>query len=118
ASPVTSTDIPGCRPLDVLIVASEAPPIVSGISTCIERLATGLTQRGHRIRALSSTQISRGCFGPYPVAFFPAFWPRIARELRAFDVVNVHGPVPTMSDALLRLSNLLPPHARPAIVYT
>jgi glycosyltransferase involved in cell wall biosynthesis len=114
----TITDIPGCRPLDVLIVASEAPPIISGISTCIERLATGLTQRGHRIRVLSSTQIPRVTVGEYRLSSFLAFWPRIARELRHFDVVNVHGPVPTMSDAFLRLSSLLPPHARPAIVYT
>ena len=115
---VTTTDNPGCRPLDVLIVTSEAPPIVSGISTCIERLATGLTQRGHRIRVLSSTQIPRFTLGEWRLSSFLAYWPRIARDLKNFDVVNVHGPVPTMSDAFLRLSNLLPPHARPAIVYT
>jgi glycosyltransferase involved in cell wall biosynthesis len=115
---VTTMDIPGCRPLDVLIVTSEAPPIISGISTCIERLASGLTQRGHRIRVLSSTQIPRFTLGEWRLSSFLAYWPRIARELKHFDVVNVHGPVPTMSDAFLRLSNLLPPHARPAIVYT
>jgi rhamnosyl/mannosyltransferase len=102
----------------VLIVTSEAPPIVSGISTCIERLATGLTQRGHRIRVLSSTQIPRVTVGEWRLSSFLAYWPRIARDLKNFDVVNVHGPVPTMSDAFLRLSNLLPSYARPAIVYT
>jgi glycosyltransferase involved in cell wall biosynthesis len=115
---LTTTDIPGCRPLDVLIVTSEAPPIVSGISTCIERLATGLTQRGHRIRVLSSAQIPRFTVGEWRLSSFLAYWPRIARDLRNFDAVNVHGPVPTMSDAFLRLSDLLPSHARPAIVYT
>lgn len=115
---VTTMDIPGCRPLDVLIVASEAPPIVSGISTCIERLASGLTQRGHRIRVLSSVQIPRLTVGEWRLSSFLAYWPRIARQLKHFDVVNVHGPAPTMSDAFLRLSYLLPPHARPAIVYT
>jgi len=118
AGHVTTTDILDYRPLDVLIVTSEAPPIVSGISTCVERLATGLTQRGHRIRVLSSTQIPRFTLGEWRLSSFLAYWPRIARELRNFDAVNVHGPVPTMSDAFLRLSNLLPPHARPAIVYT
>jgi hypothetical protein len=39
---------PGRRPLDILIVTSEAPPIVSGISTCIDKLATGLIDRQHR----------------------------------------------------------------------
>ena len=38
----SSSAVPGHRPLDILIVTSEAPPIVSGISTCIDRLATGL----------------------------------------------------------------------------
>ncbi|HUK72324.1 MAG TPA: glycosyltransferase family 4 protein [Streptosporangiaceae bacterium] len=110
--------VPGHRPLDVLIVTSEAPPIVSGISTCIDRLTTGLTGRGHHVGVLSSIQIPRLTVGEWRLSSFVAHWPRIARELRHFDVVNVHGPVPTMSDAFLRLSDWLPPHARPAIVYT
>ena len=110
--------LPGQRPLDVLIVTSEAPPIVSGISTCIKRLANGLAGRGHHVSVLSSAQIPRLAVGEWRLSSFAIYWPRIARELRHFDVVNVHGPVPTMSDAFLRLSGWLPPHARPAIVYT
>ena len=108
----------GHRPLDVLIVTSEAPPIVSGISTCIDRLATGLRGREHRVKVLSSVQIPRLAVGEWRLSSFVAHWPRMARELRHFDVVNVHGPVPTMSDAFLRLCDRLPPHSRPAIVYT
>jgi rhamnosyl/mannosyltransferase len=104
--------------MDVLIVTSEAPPIVSGISTCIERLATGLAQRGHRIRVPSSTQIPRITVGEWRPSSFLAYRPGISRDPGNFDVVNVHGPVPTISDAFLRLSNLVPSHARPAIVYT
>jgi hypothetical protein len=115
---VPTTDVSGCRPLDVLIVTSEAAPIVSGISTFIERLATGLAQRGNRIRVLSSTQIPRVTVGEWRLPSFLAYWPRISRDLRHFDMVNVHGPVPTMSDAFRRLSNLVPSHARPAIAYT
>ena len=111
-------DMAGSRPLDVLIMTSEAPPIVSGISTCIERLASGLSQRGHTVRVLSSAQIPRLALGEFRLSSFLAYWPRIARELRNFDVVNVHGPVPTMSDAFLRLSDRLPTYACPAIVYT
>jgi glycosyltransferase involved in cell wall biosynthesis len=106
------------RPLDILIVTSEAPPIVSGISTCIDRMATGLTAREHRVQVLSCAQIRRVAFGEWRVSSFVAHWPRIVRQLRHFDVVNVHGPVPTMSDAFLWLASQLPPHARPAIVYT
>jgi glycosyltransferase involved in cell wall biosynthesis len=106
------------QPLDVLVITSEAPPIVSGISTCIARLTGGLADRGHRVRVLSSADIPRFSLGELRLSSFAAHWPRIARELRHFDVVNVHGPAPTMSDAFLRLSALLPEHARPAIVYT
>jgi glycosyltransferase involved in cell wall biosynthesis len=108
----------GWRPLDILIVTSEAPPIVSGISTCIDRLAAGLIARDHRVRVLSSAQIPRVAIGEWRLSSFVAHWPRVARRLRHFDVVNLHGPVPTMSDAFLWLSGWLPPHLRPAIVYT
>jgi glycosyltransferase involved in cell wall biosynthesis len=110
--------VPRRRPLDILIVTSEAPPIVSGISTCIDRLATGLMAREHRVRVLSCAQIRRLAFGEWRLSSFVAHWPRIVRQLRHFDVVNLHGPVPTMSDVFLWLSDWLPPYVRPAIVYT
>lgn len=108
----------GHRPLDVLIVTSEAPPIVSGIATCVDRLASGLTGRGHRVQVLSSVQVPRITVGEWRLSSFVRYWPQIARRMRDVDVVNVHGPVPTVSDAFLRLSGWLPAHARPAIVYT
>lgn len=106
------------RPLDILIVTSEAPPIVSGVATCIGRLATGLTDRRHHVKVISCLQIGRVTLGEWRLSSFLAHWPRIARELRHFDVVNVHGPVPTMSDVFLSLADFLPAHHRPAIVYT
>jgi len=106
------------RPLDVMVITSEAPPIVSGISTCVARLAGGLEERGHRVRVLSSAEIPRFALGELRLSSFVAYWPRIARELRDYDVVNIHGPAPTMSDAFLRLSAMLPRYSRPAIVYT
>jgi glycosyltransferase involved in cell wall biosynthesis len=118
AGPPADDAVPGRRPLDILIVTSEAPPIVSGISTCIDKLATGLTARQHRVRVLSCAEIHRIVFGEWRLSSFVAYWPQIVRQLRHFDVVNVHGPVPTMSDVFLWLSSRLPSYARPAIVYT
>jgi glycosyltransferase involved in cell wall biosynthesis len=106
------------RPLDVLIVTSEAPPIISGISKCVDRLASGLADREHNVKVISSAQIRRVTFGEWRFSSFVAHWPRIARDLQNFDVVNLHGPVPTMSDVFLGLCRLLPAHSRPAIVYT
>jgi glycosyltransferase involved in cell wall biosynthesis len=107
-----------CRPLDILIVTSEAPPIVSGISTYIGQLAKGLTRRGHNVNVLSSVQIGGIALGEWRFSAFAAHWRRVARALKQFDVVNVHGPAPTMSDIFLRQVNRLPSYARPAVVYT
>jgi glycosyltransferase involved in cell wall biosynthesis len=118
AEPAVEGAVPFRRPLDILIMTAEVPPIVSGISTCIDRLANGLIARQHRVTVLSSPQIRRVAFGEWRLSSFVAHWPRLVRELRHFDVVNVHGPVPTMSDVFLWLSSRLPPYIRPAIVYT
>jgi len=118
AGPPADDAVPGRRPLDILILTSEAPPVVSGISTCIDKLATGLIGRQHRVKVLSCAQIRRIVFGEWRLTSLVAHWPWIVRQLRHFDVVNVHGPVPTMSDVFLWLSNRLPAYARPAIVYT
>ena len=53
---------------------------------------------------LSSADIPRFALGELLLSSFLAYWPRIAHELRNFDVVNVHGPASTMSDAFQRLS--------------
>src|ERR1035441_5226929 len=74
--------------------------------------------RHHSVRVLSCAQIRRVAFGEWRLSFFVAHWPQIVRLLRHVDVVNVHGPVPTMSDAFLWLTSRLPSYARPAIVYT
>lgn len=105
-------------PLDVLIVASEAPPIVSGISRCIDRLEHGLRDRGANVSVLSAVQMRRLKIGEWRFSSFLAHWPALSRRLRDVDIVNVHGPVPTMSDLFLRLVDTLPSHSRPAVVYT
>lgn len=105
-------------PLDILIVTSEAPPIVSGISTCIGRLEKGLRGRGHNVTVLSSVQIPRLTVGEWRLSSFAAHWRRLARELGDFDVVNMHGPIPTMSDIFLRRITRVPSYARPPVVYT
>lgn len=103
--------------LDVLVISSEAPPVVSGIARSVDRLAAGLRARGHRVDVLSSTQIPRLVFGEWRFSSLAARWPAIARQLHQYDVINLHGPVPTMSDTFLVLSRFLSRARRP-IVYT
>ncbi|MDT7742668.1 MAG: hypothetical protein QOE59_1746 [Actinomycetota bacterium] len=92
---------PGSPRLEVLIVTSEAPPIVSGISRCVDRLTVGLRERGHRVDVLSSVQIPRLMLGEYRFSTLLAHWRRVGALLEGYDVVNLHGPVPTMSDVVL-----------------
>jgi glycosyltransferase involved in cell wall biosynthesis len=103
--------------LDILVITSEAPPVVSGIARSVDRLAAGLRARGHRVDVLSSTQIPRLVFGEWRFSSLAARWPAVARQLHQYDVINLHGPVPTMSDAFLVLSQFLSRARRP-IVYT
>lgn len=87
--------------LNILLVTSEAPPIVSGISRCVDRLTEGLRARGHRVDVLSSVQIPRLVLGEYRFSTLAAHWRRVSRLVAEYDVVNLHGPVPTMSDVML-----------------
>jgi len=102
----------------ILIVASEAPPIVSGISRCVDRLTVGLRARGHHVDVISSVQIPRMSLGEWRISSLLVHLPRIARRLDRYDVVNLHGPAPTMSDVALALLALVPRRRRPPIVYT
>jgi glycosyltransferase involved in cell wall biosynthesis len=103
--------------LDILVITSEAPPVVSGIARSVDRLAAGLRMRGHRVDVLSSEQIPRLVFGEWRFSSLAAHWPAVARSLHRYDVINLHGPVPTMSDTFLVLSRFLFRARRP-IVYT
>jgi len=102
----------------ILIVTSEAPPIVSGISRCVGRLADGLRARGHEVDVLSSVQMRRLVLGEVRLSSFALHWPRVAARMRRYDVVNLHGPVPTLSDVFLMLHGLRRRAGRTPVVYT
>jgi glycosyltransferase involved in cell wall biosynthesis len=104
--------------MKVLVVASEAPPIVSGVSRCVEKLTTGLRERGQEVDVISAVDIPRLTVGEYRFSSFVAHWPRIATRLSEYDVINLHGPVPTMSDAFLLLAPGRPGRGGPRLVYT
>lgn len=102
----------------VLIVVSEAPPIVSGVSRCVDRLVRGLEAAGNDVDVLSSNEIRRWRFGEVRLSSFLARWPSISRRLNEYDIVNLHGPAPTMSDAFLALFRLRQTSTQPILVYT
>lgn len=104
--------------LRVLIVTSEAPPVVSGISKTVAMLQLGLTERGHHVDIVSRLDFPRLIRHEIRLSAFALFWPRVARHLPSYDVVNVHGPVPTISDTFLLLIRTMRRTERPVVVYT
>jgi rhamnosyl/mannosyltransferase len=101
-----------------LIVTSEAPPVVSGIAKTVELLQRGLTQQGHVVDVVSREDYPRYMRGEMRFSAFAFYWPSLRKQVKAYDVVNLHGPVPTISEVFLLLAQTLHPTRRPAIVYT
>ena len=108
---------PGTR-LRVLIITSEAPPVVSGISRTIALLLRGLTGDGHHVDVLSRSDYPKFIRKEIRLSAMALFWPSLRRRVANYDVVNLHGPVPTISDVLLLLIQRLHVLQRPAVVYT
>ncbi|HTV12900.1 MAG TPA: glycosyltransferase [Acidimicrobiales bacterium] len=106
------------EPLRALILTSEAPPVVSGISRTVEMLKEGLVARGHDVDVVSRAEFPRLLFREVRLSSFGLFWPRFRRQLPRYDVINVHGPVPTLTEVFLMLALTLPRHRRPGVVYT
>ena len=104
--------------LAVLIVTSEAPPVVSGISKTVAMLHRGLTEQGHEVDIISREDFPRFIRGEMRFSAFAFYWPSVRRRLADYDVVNLHGPVPTISEVFLLLTKTMRQKRRPAVVYT
>jgi rhamnosyl/mannosyltransferase len=84
----------------------------------VEWIARGLEAEGHSVDVLSSNEIRRWTLGEARISSFLGHWPTISRDLDRYDVINLHGPAPTMSDAFLALFKARRSQHRPALVYT
>lgn len=114
-----STDSDGTiNSLRILILTSEAPPVVSGIAKTVALLERGLTGQGHVVDIVSRDDFPKFIRSEFRFSAFVFFWSSFRRRIRHYDVVNVHGPVPTLSEVFLVLARCLPRTHRPAIVYT
>lgn len=90
----------------VLMLVSEAPPIKSGISRVAGELTERLRHRGVEIDMLSANEIPRGTFKEFRLSSLALHWPHIQRRLREYDILHVHGVVPTFSDVGLILGRI------------
>lgn len=104
--------------MKILMVISEAPPVKSGVSRVAEKLTQGLQYRGHQVDILSLQDIPRREWREVRLSSMPLKLPGLKSRLREYDLIHLHGPVPTFSDVFLvsGLRGLGP--KRPRLVYT
>jgi rhamnosyl/mannosyltransferase len=102
----------------VLTVVTEAPPIRSGVALTVEQLAGRLDARGHDVDLISAADVGRVSFGEVRLTGLARHWSHIRERVLAADVVNLHGPAPSFSDAFLALWRTIPRRRRPQLVYT
>src|SRR5512137_2108638 len=108
----------GERVVRILLVISEAPPIKSGIARVADKLSRGLKGRGHQVDILSLQDVPRVERGEIRLSSMPFRLSELRDRFRSYDVIHVHGPVPTFSDVFLLWGlHGLNLH-RPKLVYT
>jgi rhamnosyl/mannosyltransferase len=101
-----------------LTVVTEAPPVRSGIAQTVAQVTAGLRELGHDVDLCTAADVGRLSFGEFRLTGLVRHWPALLREIDQYDVVNLHGPAPSFSDAFLALWRTVPRRRRPALVYT
>lgn len=102
----------------ILLVISEAPPIRSGVARVADKLSRGLLGRGHEVDILSLHDIPRYEWGEVRLSSMPLKLPGLRERFRSYDLIHLHGPVPTFSDVFLLWGLRGLGRARPKLVYT
>ena len=104
--------------MKILILISEAPPIKSGVARVAEQLCLGLKTYGHQVDLLSANEIPRFERGEFRISSMPIELLRLREQLLEYDLIHLHGPVPTFSDVFLLLGLKILGAHRPRLVFT
>jgi glycosyltransferase involved in cell wall biosynthesis len=104
--------------VNILMIISEAPPIKSGVARVAEKLSRGLRGRGYAIEILSLKDIPRYEYGELRISSMPLKVKNLKNKLRQYDIIHLHGPVPTFSDVFLLWGLRGLGTHRPRLVYT
>lgn len=89
--------------MKIVLAVSEAPPVMSGVARSAEKLRDSWTAAGHDVETVSIADTGRRMIGEVRVTGLVPRWPALRKRFDDADVVSLHGPVPTFSDALLPL---------------
>jgi rhamnosyl/mannosyltransferase len=105
--------------MKILMVITEAPPITSGVARVADELSTRLTGRGHQVDIISSHTTPRLELGEARLSSMPwRGYEQIYRRACDYDILHIHGPAPTFSDAALLYAFSGRRGQRPKLVYT
>jgi glycosyltransferase involved in cell wall biosynthesis len=104
--------------MKILMVISESPPVKSGVSRVAEKLVKGLAAHGHRVDILSLKDVPRKEFGEVRISSMPLKLGQLKNRFRDYDLIHLHGPVPTFSDVFLLAGLRELGNKRPRLVYT
>lgn len=85
----------------ILLVISEAPPVRSGVARVADRLSQVLIGRGRQVDLLSLQDIPRYERGGIRLSSMPLKLPSLKERFLSYDLIHLHGPVPTFSDVFL-----------------
>lgn len=103
----------------ILVITSEPPGTASGTANSTDRIVQGLRGFGHHVDMLSSADAPYFRSGEVRLSALGGKLLRLAPKIaRRYDLINVHGPVPTISDVSLLLMAAVRRNGRPSIVYT
>jgi glycosyltransferase involved in cell wall biosynthesis len=102
--------------LRILVVATEAPPVRSGIARIVGYLRDGFQERGHHVDVLAYPEVGRLVFGEVRLSSLIFKLPQLLRRINEYDIIHVHGTTPTFSDVALLFTRLRGPH--PMVIYT
>ncbi len=104
------------RSLRILMVATEAPPVRGGIARSVGYLRDGFQERGHHVDVLAYPEVRRLVFGEIRLSSLIFKLPQLLRRINEYDVIDIHGATPTISDVALLFARLR--GRRPIVIYT
>jgi glycosyltransferase involved in cell wall biosynthesis len=102
----------------VLTVASEFPPVRSGVASTVSRVVEGLRERGFTVDVLHGGDAPYRQLGEFRFSALGRRFARFDALTHDYDLVHLHGPAPFISDALLVRAAARRPSRRPPILYT
>lgn len=104
--------------MKILMIISEAPPVKSGVARVAEQLSSGLYRRGHTVDILSLPDVPRYEFGEVRLSSMPLKMGELRGRFSQYDLIHLHGPVPTFSDVFLLWGLRGLGRKRPRLAYT